>query len=50
VPQECAPVGEVRETTVEREVPSLVQRHQPGQEQATEQLAQDAYRQKERGS
>lgn len=40
LPQEGAPVTEVGEAAVEREPLGIMQRHQPGEEQAAEQLAQ----------
>ena len=46
--QEGAAVGEVRHAAEEAEPPGIVQRHQPGEEQAAEQLAQHAHRQEER--
>ena len=50
VSQEGAAVGESCETAIELKPSRLVQRHQPGQEQAAEQLAEHAHRQQERGA
>ena len=50
VPQEGAAVDEMREAAEEAEQPGLMQCHQPGQEQAAEQLAQHPDRQQERGA
>ena len=42
--QEGPAVCKGREAAVEREPPGLVQRHQPGEEEAPEQLAQYPHR------
>ena len=48
--QERTPVGEVGEAAVEAQPSAVVQRRQPGEEQAAEQLAEHAHRQKEGGA
>jgi hypothetical protein len=47
VAQECAPIGEMSELTEEGELAGIVERQQPGEEQAAEQGAQHAHRQEE---
>jgi len=50
VAQECASFGERREAAKESEPASVVQRAQPGEEQAAEERAKDADRQQEGGA
>src|SRR3546814_7733770 len=50
VPQESAPFGEMREAAKESELAVIVQRAQPGQEQASEQGTKDADREQEGGA
>ena len=47
MPQECPPLGQVRPRSEEGEPPRIVQRHQPGQEQPAEQLAEHPDREEE---
>ena len=50
MPQECASFGEMREAAKEGELVGIVQRAQPGQEQAAEQGTKDANREEEGGA
>src|SRR3546814_4141455 len=50
VPQESEPFGEMREAAKESELAVIVQRAQPGQEQASEQGTKDADREQEGGA